>query len=190
MKTALQQESRAETIFRHTQDMFQKSRTSMETFAMKVVDNYLEFLDAEHRSVEFKEDGDLFRRVATNAQKLRRYMDAGVNARLPVDLEEAWVLALDDPFQTDCIHDLAERYGLMPVRVPTDQSITDLETVGDLGKEFGEALTSVSQMMDDGQFTPDDAAHLDSAVKEINDLIACATGLRARIQYKVAGTLE
>lgn len=175
------QETRSETIFRHTNAMLHVTRTSMSSFAQQVVENYHDEVPPEARCVEFKMDGDMYRVATTNAQKLHRYMEHEVNARLPVDLEESWVRALCEPYRTECRRELARRYGLLDVSVPSPLFITDIETTSRLMKEVGEALVAISPALADSEINVEDARHLPAALKEIDDVISAAHSLRARL---------
>lgn len=176
------QETRSETIFRHTNEMLHVTRTSMASFAQQVVENYHDEVPSEARCVEFKMDGDMFRVATTNAQKLHRYMEQEVSARLPVDLEESWVRALCEPYRTECRRELAKRYGLLDVSLPSPLFYSDIETVSRLTKEVGEALVAIAPALADADIDFADAQHLPAALKEIEDVISAALSLKARLE--------
>jgi hypothetical protein len=177
-----QQETRTECVFRHTRQMLHDTRVSMEAFAQVVVELYHAAVPTAARDIQFRVGGDLFKCAAANAQKLRRYMDDDINARLPVDLEEAWVNGLSEPYRNACIRDLARRYGLLAVQAPGTCAISDMQTVSKLSREFGEALEALSPMLDNGKFGEEDAPLFERAARELEELLAAGEGVLARIR--------
>ncbi len=173
-------ETRTETLFRHTREMMRGTGCSMQTFATRVMEHYHAAVPEPARVVDFKTSGDLFRAAQTNAQRLARYMDPAVNVRLPVDLEESWVAALGEPHGSACRRDLAHRYGLLDVPQPGN-AVSDMQSVSRLTKELGEALEAISPALDNGRFGPEDASVLPNAIAELDDVLAAAQGLRARL---------
>lgn len=180
-------ETRSETIFRHTRAMLHETRCSIEAFSQRVVEAYHARVSADARDVIFKTEGDVFRCAATNAQKLNRYMLADVNARLPVDLEEAWVLGLSLPYRDRCLHDLAGRYGFLPVRSPIAAGSLDASALARLTRDFGEALVSIGPMLADGCISSDERPAVSAAVRELEEVIADATELISAFKATGAG---
>lgn len=176
----LSQETRSETIFRHTHRMLHELRISMGTFGLDVVGEYNERTEESARTVVFKSGGDPFRCQATNAQRLARYMDPEAETRMPVDLEEAWVAALHEPFRSQCLADLSQRYGSLYVPMPSAAGITDMESVGQVTREFARALTEISPTMADQVIDEKDAPYIPAVVSALDALIGSATSLRAR----------
>jgi hypothetical protein len=182
MKPGFQRETRSEVLFRYTQRLLHETRCSMEAFAQRVVEEYHASVPTASRDVEFKTEGDVFKCAAINAQKLRRYMDADINARIPVDLEEAWVRGLPDPYRSECLRDLAARHGLLAVPVPGASAITDMQSVSRLSREFGEVLEAIGPMLENGHFGPEDTTHVGRAVRELEDLLAVGTSILSRLK--------
>lgn len=178
-------ETRSEVIFRHTRRQLHDLRLSMATFGQRVVEKYHELVPWEVRCVEFRTVGDAHAAMTINAQKLHRYMELEVNARMPVDLEEAWVEALAEPYHTECVRDLARRYGLLDVPLPAPVSRGDVQSVVKLTKEFAEALAAVAPILEDGRITPNERALVPGALLHIDALIGAAHGIRARLEAAV-----
>lgn len=181
MKSRPQQETRSEVIHRHTARMFHETRCSREAFGQGVVENYHRLVPPAAREIQFKTEGDFFHCAKINAQKLMRYVDDRVNARMPVDLEEAWVLALSEPYRADCLHDLARRYGLLAVPVPTDGA-TALQSMSSVTREFGQACEAIAPIIANGSFGPEDVEFAEKAERELEDLITSATGMLHQVR--------
>lgn len=183
MKSAFHStETRSEVLFRFTQRLLHETRCSMEAFAQNVVEEYHKSVPPASRDVEFKSEGDVFKCAAINAQKLRRYMDVDVNARIPVDLEEAWVRGLPEPYRSECLRDLAARHGLLAVPVPGASTVTDMQSVSRLSREFGEVLEAIGPMLENGHFGPEDQAHAARAIRELEDLLAAGHSVLTRMR--------
>lgn len=180
-------ETRSETLFRHARAMLHETRTSMEAFAQRVVEAYHSTVPPDAREVDFKAAGDLFRCAATNAQKLKRYMDADVNARIPVDLEESWVAGLTEPYRSRCREDLLGRHGALVVDDPGAAVIDDPKAIATLLDEAGRSVQAVAPMVADGRIGPEDRPHADKAVRELLALARISLGLVKRIQAVTQG---
>lgn len=189
MKSAPQKETRSEVIFRHTNRMLHQTRCSWEAFAQRVVEHYHAAVPAEARAVQFKTEGDLFHCAKINAQKVARYADDRVSARLPVDLEEAWVQGLTEPYRNECLRDLARRYGLLAVPVPVGSgcAVSAMQSVSAVSREFGQACEALAPIIADGQFGPEDREHVDRAEGELEDLLAAVTATLNQVRRLKVG---
>lgn len=174
---AIMRETRTEVIVRFTEAMLRERRISPETFSQDLLEQYHLRVPSAARIVEFKTDGDPFRRAGTNAQRLRRYMQGDVN--FPADLEEAWVEALPDPYRSDCKRELARRYGFLDVPLPDISGISDAVTLGRLTGEFAKLLQDMAPIVQNGGHS---AQQLVAARAEVDQLIASAEGLAALLQ--------
>jgi hypothetical protein len=175
-------QSRAEVVFGYTRRMLHERRLSMETFAARVVELYHARVPAAARSIEFKSDGDLYQVARVNAQRLSRYMQPEICTRMPVEIEEPWVLALDEPYRTDCVRELAARYGLLAVPIPDDAgAVSDAESLGRLTRELGEFFTRIAPVMADGIVDARDCPHLAAAIAEADVLMGAVQGFKARL---------
>src|SRR5688572_24462662 len=92
------QPPRQSVIYGYTRRMLDETATNANSFAMVVAEKYLAMVAPDVRCVPFRlGDGDeLLKAMKNNAQILRRFMDNTVRT-LPVDLEDAWVMALPEP---------------------------------------------------------------------------------------------
>lgn len=176
----LAHETRSGAIFRHTRAMLHASGCSLQTFSHRVVEQYHARVPEHLREVTFKTSGDLFRAAQTNAQHLSRWMNPDFEARMPVDMEEAWVAGLGEPYAKACRRDLARRYGLLDVPV-MESGECDIAAVGTLTARFSDVLLSVAPTMADGKIDTADLDHLPAALQELDNLCAAAVALRNRI---------
>jgi hypothetical protein len=176
------QENRAEVIFRWTALMQRGTQCSDETIGIRIVDWYQANLPDCARTLDFKIKGDPFRCAKTNAQRLMRYRKQDINTRMPVEIEEAWVMAgLIEPYRTNCMCELAKRYGSLYVPLPSANGVTDLQSVGRFTQEMGRALETVGPVISDGRIDESDAPHLTAAIDEMDKLLGAAQGVRARL---------
>jgi hypothetical protein len=107
-------------------------------------------------------------------------MDPEAETRMPVDIEEAWVAALHEPYRGQCLADLARRYGSLYVPIPDGGGITDMESVGQVTSEFARSLSAISPTMADQVIDELDAPYVPAVVAALDALIGSATSLRAR----------
>lgn len=172
-------DSRTKTIVLYMQSFFHETGRSMESFADDVVRWYAANVRAEHRTVEFHSGGDAYARLRANGQIVNRFLTGTL--RLPVDLEEALIFALPADIRRELLRELAQRVGLMAAPLPDASGRHDVEQVGVLVREFGEAVAALGPVLGDGRIGADDAPHLRAAVREVEELIEQATALRARL---------
>jgi hypothetical protein len=174
--------SRSEVIFGYTRRLLHERRLSMETFAARVVELYHARVLAAARSIEFRAHGDAFAVAKVNAQRLARYMQPEICTRMPVEIEEPWVLSLDEPYRADCVRELAARYGLLAVPIPDDVgAVSDAENLGRLTRELGEFFTRIAPVMADGVVDARDCPYLAAAIAEADVLMGAVQGFKARL---------
>lgn len=188
---AMNGETRDGVIVRFVQRVLRSRRMSLATYGQNVVEHYHARTPAELRTVEFLTQGDAFHVAAINAQKIKRYMDPDVNARLPTTLEEAMVLALPEPERAECITELAARYGLLAARAP-GEAATDVQSLSRLTREFGESMQALAPVFADGHIGPEDVAHAEEAIAHLEGIQAAAVELAGRLreQRRRAGITE
>lgn len=161
-----------------------------ESFADEVVALYHQRTPLAQRGIAFHQverGTDPYAVQRANAQLLFRMLQGVV--RMPAEIEEAVVLALPEPYRGRCLHDLAERYGLMAAQIPAVESGAQTASLGELASEFGEAVKAMAVTLGDGHLTPADAPSAQLAIRELDELIAKATSLRAQHQAVVDGQL-
>lgn len=169
----------------HVAAAMRLTRLSMETFAQTVADLYHERTPLELRGVRFHEVGraDPYRDMRKNAQIVRRYL-AGELCRMPVELEEALVLALPDPFQSACLRELAGRYGLIAAAAPASDGDEQVQQVAELMRAAGETISAIVPMLDDGLIDITDADHAPDALAQLEQLQGHVVTLVALIRAR------
>lgn len=172
--------TRDKVVADHVALALRHSELTRESFADQVMQLYCSRTPLHLRHIPFHahtRGADPYAVIRANAQLVFRQLDGVV--RLAVELEEAVVLALPAPYQGACLRELAARYGLLAAEQPGDVPAAQLAQLGDLVREFGEALQAVAGTLSDGRLDHADALASESAVRELDDLIATATTLRA-----------
>lgn len=175
-------ETRSEVIFRHTRKMLRERRITEETFAMWVVEIFHARTPEDARAILFKTAGDPFACATANAQKLFRYEEAGINSRLPDDLEESWVFALEQPYRQQCLDDLNGRYGCLAVPMPDENSALDLQSISRLTGNYASVLGSYAPVMVDGKIDDDDRPHFPGLIKDLRMLCAQGEGMILQLE--------
>jgi hypothetical protein len=183
-------ETRSETIFRHTRRMLHERRLSMETFAQRVVEIYHTTTPLIARTVEFKTDGDPFRCATTNAQRCARWMNLDISTRLPVDIEDSWIQALDEPYREECIKDLLMRWELLTVHEPDRSATGGLGSIARLSREFGEAIAKAGPILADGKVSAQEQVGAVEAGRELKDVISAATELLVLLEGQADTSLQ
>lgn len=180
--------TRDQVVAHHVNMVLRHTTVTRESFADDVVNRYHERTPLELRHIQFhafQRGGDPYAVQRANAQLLFRML--GNVVRLPVEIEEAVVLSLPEPYRTACLHDLCERYGLLAAPIPGATPEARLAQVGDLATEFGQAVHALATTLGDGHLTPADASNAQLVVRELDELIAKASGLRAQHQAIAEG---
>lgn len=178
-------DTRCGVIFRHVnQALKHVGQLTQDSFAADVAELYNARTASHLRGVHFHQaarNADIYQTQRLNAQLLFRMLNPNGPTRMACELEEAVVLSLPQPFRNECLRELANRLGLLAVPLP-DANPGALVTLGAFVKEFGECVLELSQTIADGHLDPNDVANSARAVKELDDLIAQASSLRAAHQ--------
>lgn len=160
-----------------------------QAFAARVAALYVERTALAERVVPFHSQGTTLdqadRAQRANAQLLRRMLAGDV--RLPIDVEEAIVLALSEPLQRQCLAELAARYDLLAVKRPRIGGTEADARLADLCREFGEAVESVAPLLADGRLDAADRTGAPLALKQLGDVIAAAVSLQQQITLGAFG---
>lgn len=182
MKSLFQQ-TRSETLARHVTALLHDTRTTRESFAISVVEQYHLRVAESSRTVDFKTGGDLFATARTNTQRLFRMLDAAFeDSRFPADLEEAVLFALPEPFRTACRRDLAARMGLRDVPLAPTASEGSVRSVGEFLAAAGVVVQDLSQVLADGRIDASDAPYLAQTQADLEQLDATLQGLLCRVR--------
>lgn len=174
-------DTRAQVIFDHTEKLIFKTPLTFEAFATGVVELYHQSVAPGDRGITFHANGDAYKDQRANAQMIRRFMVG--EARLPVELEEAWVLSFPDGWRDRLLSVLARRMGFMAVPVFEDNGMVQMMiTIGRWSVEFGEALQAVSEIG-----SPDQAV---KALQEVDDVLSFGVAMRSAITQRHPGLVE
>jgi hypothetical protein len=176
--------TRVGVIWRHLIFALANSKLDRETYADDVAQLYNARTPAHERGLQFHQHArgsDPYKVRTANRQMVFRMLDPEGPVRAPMELEEAAVLALPQPFQRECLRELAARYGLLAAPLPTagDDPASLAASCGEFAREFGECLLALAATIGDGHLDPSDIARSPSAIHELDGLIAHATSLRA-----------
>lgn len=174
-------ETRPQVLVRHINMMMQHSATTFRAYATAVRDVYEHRTPAAQRSIAFHATRDPYADERLNAQIVKRAIDDA--GKLPCALEEALVLALPEPFRSECLRDLAARYGTLAAPIPAEAHGQALANAATLMRETGEALADLSQCLDaDDRLLPGtQRAVVQRALGNLADVQAAVTTLVARL---------
>lgn len=176
-------ESRSQVITSHVDLALHRSSMIERTYAQAVADIYNERTPLAVRSLKFHTTHDPYADQQANLQLVRRMLDGRV--RMPVEAEEALILALPDPYRHQLQAELAARLGLMAAELPAHHAAGQQQQVGDLVRAVGHALDKLSNMLDDGVMDAHDLAYAPDALRDLEDVQARATTLCDAIRENV-----
>lgn len=176
------QPPRQSVVYAYTRRMLDETATNANSFALAVAEQYLSNVAPDVRSVPFKlgEGDDLIRALKANGQILRRYMDGTVKA-LPADVEDAWVMALPEPYRSDCERDLAQRRGRWSMRQVDATESGQVVGLGDLMIHVGQLCEALAPAVADGRINRSDLPYAHGILSQSDDVIAAVLSLRRRI---------
>lgn len=176
------QPPRQSVVYAHTRRMLDQTSMDATAFAMAVAEQYLTLNapDVRHVKLRLGQGDELLKAMANNGQVIRRYMDGTVKV-LPADLEDAWLLALPEPYRGECERDLARRRGLVPVQLGIGDAACEPVCLGRLAREFGQLCEALAPALTDGKVCDADLPHAARILNESDDLIAAVLALRRRV---------
>lgn len=173
-------------VIRHHVELAARHAVGFEAYAQTVADTYLERTAEHERGVPFRAAGrDPYAAMRHNAQIVRRMLRmAEPPTRMPVEAEEAFVLALPEPFRTECLRELAHRVGLLatPVR-DGDCRIAALRAPADLMRTTADAIDAIAPMLADNVIGPDDAPLAGRALAALRGVQGTAQSLIEQIVH-------
>lgn len=174
---------RSAVVFDHTRRMLDRTAMCTRKFAMHVAEQYVALVAPDLRQVPFRlgvTGDDLIRAEKHNAQQIGRYMDGTIKA-LPADLEDAWVLALPEPYRGDCERELAQRRGCYSERKLAPGESGEVVGVGQILLEFGQLMEALGPALADGSITEADLPHARRILNESDDVIAALLSIRRTV---------
>lgn len=181
-------ETRAHVIWHHVQQCLRHTGTAQDDFAPEVAALYEKRTPLHARGVHFHgyAAGDNPYDVnRSNAQLLFRMLKPDGPSRLPVELEEAVVLALPQPFQNECLGELAARLGQLSAAMPAgaDAPLTrQIHSPCELLRRAANAVERIAPMLEDNNsIGPEDAAHFPEALAAVNEVIGVCVTVNAQV---------
>lgn len=179
-------------IYTHTRRMLDETRMDATAFGMRVAELYIGMTAPDVRQgqrgaggkqikLRLGEGDELLKAMENNGQVVRRYMDGTVKT-FPADLEDAWVLALPEPYRGDCERDLARRRDFLPVRVTPPTAEGEAVSIGALICEFGQLCEALAPALADGRLNEADRGHARRILNESDDVLAKVLNLRRQVQ--------
>lgn len=180
-------ETRAQVIHRHVDHYVRHSGAKEHDFADAVAALYQERTPLHLRCVDFHAHaagGNPYDVLRANGQLLFRMLRPDGPTRLPVDLEEAVVLSLPEPFRGECQRDLAERLGLLAAALPAPADAPagqHIKSPCELMRRAADAVERIAPMLEDGRIGPEDAPHFASALAAVNDVMGACVTINAQV---------
>lgn len=173
-------EARAACIVHHANMALRKSALTDRAYGQAVADLYMQRTPLHARTIEFHVSRDPYADERANAQIVKRFLTDVV--RMPVDLEEALVLALPEPFRAACLADLAERLNLLAAPRPAQDAARQTIHLGEMARDAGEVMIALAPMFTDGRIDSNDAALAKHALDAIARTQAMLVTLDATIR--------
>ncbi|UHQ21916.1 hypothetical protein LVB77_14705 [Lysobacter sp. 5GHs7-4] len=181
-----EREPRSRTVLRHTRTAIRDGRLKPLPFSERVADRYLAEVDPEDRTVNLREQGSTVETALKAKRHNHQVIDRliqGVVKGFPMDLEEAWIAELPQPYQAQCVRDLAARRGHVAIVDPRANTAPAQQAgeLSDLAREFGECMVKLAPIYADGKVDADDIPHIAAAVTELGDLITTTVQVHVRL---------
>lgn len=178
---------RSKLIVLRSLQAIQGSGLNVLKFSTRVAENYTGSFDALDRSIDFRDPGmslkSALRAERANGDKIDRYLKGEV--RLPCDLEEAIVDSLPEPFRSDLVRELAQRYGLLGAKLP-DQSHDDhIACLADVLTDAGRTAQALAPMFAKGRLDITDVPRVTKSLQAIDQALGDLQSLRAQIQTQL-----
>lgn len=178
------QETRPQTIAHHVRLALGQGLT-MRRYAADVAEIYTQRTAVSVRTIAFHATADIYADERANAQIVKRYLDGESGYRMPCEIEESLVLALPDPYRSECRRELAARYGELAAPMPAADAGAEQADAGRLMEHCGSALVELAQIWRDGRVTADELAMAKHAADKLTAIIAQCVSLRHRLSVKV-----
>lgn len=166
-------QTRSEVILGYVRTMTRQTPASFETYSEDLLQIWLARTPADARSDDLNTGVDLFARVKANGQKLRRWANPDIPARPPIDIEEALVLALPQPYRGQCLTELASRFGGLFIDLP--EGAVTLGLAGELLASVGETCTKLAPVLADNRIDENDSE------ESLLELRAAASSMQAKL---------
>ena len=175
-----------EVFFVHAREFRARCGIKERPWAERLDAAYCRLVPAEHRSLPAPDLANVT--DVTSFEKLRAAWDTYVRRiesgeiRFPVELEEAWLEAMEDPYRTACKRERAQRVGLWGAIRHVEGAIGDHCCFGETVREFGQLTQQMGEILADGSMHSGDAKHLPELTRRIDAMQADLESLKRRAQ--------
>lgn len=172
-------------LIAHAEQMRLRTGISHEEWAERVDAKYHELVPERHRSLPAPglhdvHDAAAYRKLLRAwDQNIRRYVDGSL--KFPMELEEAWIEALDEPWRTDCKRERSRRMGMVGAAIPEPGPAGDHRTWGNALQEFGRMTQTMGEVLSDGVIDGSDAKDLPTLLNQIHAMQANLTSLEEKV---------
>ena len=185
-----QSHSRASDVARACLRQAIRAGRPLPSFAGELVEVYHRLVPVDEREVEFhvgSTTDSIIKAARANAQIVQRIFDGTV--RFPLDLVEAWGLALPEPYGLEFRRAMARRLGFVGVLPPSEQGAAG--DVSALATEFGETMAALAPLLADGRIDDsDNPALVRKALREGTDLMAVWLALQQQLLAALPSTTQ
>ena len=177
--------TRLDALIFYRDRAIRETRFTAVDFAVAIAQAYHRLVPEHARSIELSppDESGAHAVYAKGVERLRtqikRYVSGSLH--LPVELEEAWVTALPEPYAGECRAVLARRYGFLGALSPEAAPCTDGEAVGRVMTQTGQCLTGLSQALADGVIDANDLRRDPTLMDRILDAQAALASVAARV---------
>lgn len=177
--------TRNDVLIYHLDAYLRERGISEARFADRLVETYFTAVPEGYRQVPLamvprEGSADQFAKIqASNLRAFQRWRRRDV--RIPLELEEAWVQALEEPFRGRCKFDLCARHGVLPVLLDVDADV-DVERIAQFMESEADVIRALVPLLADGVINEADKAGAPEAQQKIARAIADLAGLARRIE--------
>ena len=176
--------TRSAVLCLHAAAYRQRMGVSHEEWCEALDTAYCHLVPADQRSVKapclkaITTAKEYVARLRSWDQQVRRWEEGDV--RMPVDVEEAWVEALPEPYRSECRRELAQRMGLWGAVRSEAGPAGDYECWSRALHSFSEVTRAMGCILADGEIGPQDAANLEELIAKADAMRSDLTSLIER----------
>lgn len=179
--------TRQAVLIKHLYDYLYETGASLAAWSQDLAQEYAARVPADHQSLPMRPepDEDSYEGYAQWRDRLRRQVERWVkgDVNVPVEIEDAWVAALPNPYRRHCVTDLCARWNHLAVEIPEEGvQATDL---GELIKQAGEEQIAAAPVFADGQVTAEDLPYLPEAIRQCEESAAASLSMREKLQREM-----
>lgn len=176
--------TRTAVLLVHAESYRQRTGLSHEKWCEAVDREYCRAVPESQRSLSAPDlasqtDADRWVKLRRSWDQTVRRLTSG-EVRFPADLEEAWVAAMGEPWQTRCKRELAWRHGLWGAVRHGEGAKGDHSAWGRALSDFGDLTKRVGDVLADGVIDGDDLDQLPDLIEISRSMQADLASLQQR----------